>query len=89
MIKNLSPEEENVIKDIRNFFRLKKELNYTATKDIRNVLDEKKKRKQLKIEYLQILRIFLSMKKKIIMKVTVIEIKHYQLKNILIKFDSI
>ena len=89
MIKNLSPEEENVIKDIRNFFRLKKELNYTATKDIRNVLDEKKKRKQLKIEYLQILRIFLSMKKKIIMKVTVIEIKHYQLKNILIKLDSI
>ena len=52
MIKNLSPEEENIIKDIRNLFRLKKELNYTAIKDIRHVfLEEKKKLKQLKIEY--------------------------------------
>ena len=52
MIKNLSPEEENIIKDIRNLFRLKKELNYTAIKDIRNVfLEEKKKLKPLKIEY--------------------------------------
>ena len=29
----LSPEEENIIKDIRNLFRLKKELNYTAIKN--------------------------------------------------------
>ena len=34
MIKNPSPEEENIIKDIRNLFRLKKELNYTAIKDL-------------------------------------------------------
>ena len=26
-------EEENIIKDIRNLFRLKKELNHTAIKD--------------------------------------------------------
>ena len=31
----LSPEEENIIKDIRNLFRLKKELNNTAIKDIK------------------------------------------------------
>ena len=32
-MKNLRPEEENIIKDIRNLFRLKIELNYTAIKD--------------------------------------------------------
>ena len=29
-MENLRPEEENIIKYIRNFFRLKKQLNYTA-----------------------------------------------------------
>ena len=43
MIKNLSPEEENINKDIRNLFRLKKELNYTAIKDIRNVFLRREK----------------------------------------------
>ena len=32
-----SLEEESIIKDIRNLFRLKKELNYTTIKDIRNL----------------------------------------------------
>ena len=31
-MQNSRPEEENIIKDIRNLFRLKKELNYTAIK---------------------------------------------------------
>ena len=35
MMESLSLEEGNIIKDIRNLFRLKKELNYTATKDIK------------------------------------------------------
>ena len=30
------PEEERTIKDIRDIFRLKKELNYTANKGIGN-----------------------------------------------------
>ena len=34
---SLTLEEENIIKDIRNLFRLKKELDYTAIKDIRNL----------------------------------------------------
>ena len=34
---NLRPEEEKLIKDIRNHFRLKKELNDTAIKYIRNI----------------------------------------------------
>ena len=68
-------EEENIIKDIRNLFRLKKEQNYTVIKDTRNLFTlEKKKLKQLKIEKkiiinislsisIQILKIPLSMKK--------------------------
>ena len=45
-------------------FRLKKNLNYTAIKDKRNPFRREKNLKQLKIEYFEILRIFLSMKKK-------------------------
>ena len=36
-MESLSLKEENTIKDIRHFFRLKKELNYTVIRDIRNV----------------------------------------------------
>ena len=32
MIRNPRPEEEKIIKDIRNLFRLKKELNYMAVR---------------------------------------------------------
>ena len=35
-MEGLSLEEENIIKDTRNLFRLKKEQNYSAVKDIRN-----------------------------------------------------
>ena len=37
MIQNPRSEEEKTIKDIRNLFRIKKELNDTAIKDIRNL----------------------------------------------------
>ena len=36
-MESLSLEEENIAKDVRNFFRLKKELNYTAIKHITNL----------------------------------------------------
>ena len=36
ILTRLSLEKENIIKDIRNIFKLKKELNYRAIKDIRN-----------------------------------------------------
>ena len=40
----LSLEEENIIKDMRNLFKLKKkELNDTAVKDIRNLFRLEKK----------------------------------------------
>ena len=53
-MENPNAEEENTIKDIRNPFRLRKELNYTTIKDIRNLFRIEKKLKQLKKEYLEI-----------------------------------
>ena len=50
-MESLSLEEENIIKDMRNRFRLKNGQNYTAVKDMKIFLDKKKKLKQLKIEY--------------------------------------
>ena len=41
MMESLSLEEENIIKDIRNLFRLKKELNYTAINLIHIKIDIK------------------------------------------------
>ena len=80
-MENLSLEGEQIIKDIGNLFR------------------QEKKLKQLMIEYLEILKIIWSMKKKnkiIINKKElgtfggmVIEIKHYQLKNVLVNLDHI
>ena len=63
VMENPRPEEKKVIKDKRNLFRLKKELTYTAAKDIRSLFRLKKKLKKLKIEYLEISRILLSIKK--------------------------
>ena len=47
-MESLSLEEENVIKDTRNLFRLKKELNYAAIKDIRNHFRLEKETKVIK-----------------------------------------
>ena len=55
ILESVSLKEENIIKNIKTLFRLKKEPNYTAIKDTRNLFRQKKKLKQL---------IFLSMKKK-------------------------
>ena len=42
------PEKENIIKDIRNLFRLKKELSLTATEDVRNLFRQEKESKSIK-----------------------------------------
>ena len=47
-MESLSLEKENIIKDIRNLFRLEKELNYTAIKDIRNLFGLEKETKAIK-----------------------------------------
>ena len=48
MIENSRPQEENIIKDIRNLFRLKKEPNYAAIKDVRNLFRLEKEAKAIK-----------------------------------------
>ena len=48
-MESLSLVEENIIKDIRNLFRLKKAQNYTAVKDKRNIFRIKKEIKGIKI----------------------------------------
>ena len=50
-MENLSLEKENIIKDIKNFIRLRKEQNYTAVKGIGNPFTQEKQTKKLKIEY--------------------------------------
>ena len=48
MKESLSLEEENIIKDIRNLFRLKKELNYIAIKDTKILFRLEKEKKGIK-----------------------------------------
>ena len=48
MMRNPRPEEEKIIKDIRNLFRLKTVLNYTAVKHIRNLFRQEKETKVIK-----------------------------------------
>ena len=55
-MEKLGLEEENIIKDIRNLFRLKKEQNYTEIKDIRNVFREEKETKAIKDRILRYIK---------------------------------
>ena len=106
-MESLSLEKGNIIKDIRNLFRLKKELNYTAIKDIRNLFRQEKETKAIKDRILRDIKNLFEHEKEeenyykqvrvskfgvtiiLNMRVMMIEIKHYQLKNILIKLDHI
>ena len=47
MMESLGVQEENIIKDIKNFSRLKK-LNYAAIKDIKNLFRLEKETKAIK-----------------------------------------
>ena len=47
-MESLSLKKENLIEDIRNLFRLKKELNYTGIKDTINLLRLEKETKAIK-----------------------------------------
>ena len=46
-MKSLSLEEENIIKDIKNLFRLKTEQNYIAIKGVRNIFRQDKETKAI------------------------------------------
>ena len=98
-MENLRPEEEKIIKGIRNLFRLKKELNCTAIKDLRNLFRLEKETKAIKDRILRDINNLFEHEEeeKVIFgvtiilntKVTAIEVKHYQLKYILIKLVHI
>ena len=103
-MENPTPEEENIIKYIRNLFRLKKELNHTGIEDIWNLFRLEKESKAIKDTLLIDIKNIFEHKEEeenyykpvhfgvtiiLITKITVIEVKHYQLKNILIKLDHI
>ena len=51
MRESLNLEEENIIKDIRNLFRLKKELNYTVIEYIINLFRTEKETKANALRY--------------------------------------
>ena len=53
MMEDPEPEEEKIIKDIRNLFRLKNELNYTAVKDKRNLVRREKETKEFNCRILR------------------------------------
>ena len=61
-------EKEEIIKNIRNIVRLENEQNDTVIKDIRNlkkgINETKASLKELKIQNIEILKTFLSMKNK-------------------------
>ena len=63
-MESLCLEEENMIKDIRNLFRLKKNKITLQLTVQENLFRKEKETKQLKIEYQEKLRIFLSIQKK-------------------------
>ena len=63
-MENLILEEENIIKDIRNPSRLKKELNYTAIIDRRSIFRLEKETKAIKDRILRNIKNVLSMKAK-------------------------
>ena len=80
MMKNLGPEEENVIKDVRTLFRLEKQtksIKDRILRDIKNrfVHEEENYYKPVRVSSFGVI-IILNM------KVKVIKIKHYELKNI-------
>ena len=57
MMRNRRPEEEKIIKDVGNLFSLKKELNYTAFKDIRYLFRQEKETKAIKDRILRGIKI--------------------------------
>ena len=52
MVKNPRPEEEKITKDIKNIFRLKKELNDNPTRYITNLFKQEKETKAIKYRIL-------------------------------------
>ena len=55
-MESFNIEEENIIKDIKNLFRLKKGQNYTAVKDISHLFRQEKETKATKDRMLRYIK---------------------------------
>ena len=55
-MESFNIEEENIIKDIKNLFRLKKGQNYTAVKDISHLFRQEKETKVTKDRMLRYIK---------------------------------
>ena len=94
-------KKDNIVKDIRNLFGLQKKVSDTAIKDIRNLFRLKKESEVIKNKVIKDIRNLFEHEEKdyyepnsgvtiiLNMKIMVIEVKLYQLENILIKLDHI
>ena len=56
IMESSSLEEKKIIKDIRNLFRLEKEINYTAIKDKRNIFRLEKEAKAVKDRIFRVIK---------------------------------
>ena len=65
-IKRKELEKDNIIKDVKKLFRLKKEIDDNTIKSIRNLSRLKKQNEAIKDRIIGTLEIFLSRKMKII-----------------------
>ena len=63
MLESLSLEEENIIKDIVNLFRLKKKLKYTIFIDIKSLFRLEKETKAIKDRILTAIQNFFEHQK--------------------------
>ena len=81
-MRSLNLKEENIIKDIRIFFRQIKDrtIKDRTIRDIKNLFEHEEEKEN----YYKPTSVTIMLNT----KVTVIEIKHYQLKNILIKLHT-
>ena len=85
MRKNPRPEEENIIEGKINLFRLKKETKAIKDRILENIKNLFKNEKQEVNYHKPEEQIIFGVTIILNMKVTMIEMKHYQLKNILIE----
>ena len=89
MMENQRPEEENIIKDIRDLFRLKK-INFTVIKGIRNLFRLEKETKAIKDRILRDIKNLFELDKEVENYYKPVRVNNFWSNNyILIKLDLV
>ena len=89
MMENQRPEEENIIKDIRHLFRLKK-INFTVIKGIRNLFRLEKETKAIKDRILRDIKNLFELDKEVENYYKPVRVNNFWSNNyILIKLDLV